>query len=280
MFGPEDLSYLSIKELGMVEEYQEDFDKDFVKILKRFDNFSDVDRIDELINLLKSLRHNEHYIGLVRVFKKDYIEEEYLDSEKIPFLYAVGKGFGFSLPIILVPGFDVVNLYSFVGLESVVELSYAYSVGHKLTCEDNKKIVLGDILPQLTYFVEDYDKHYEIPKPNIEFFKNLKKIKIEKKAKKLNHIVYKKFVGNLYTEIHWMHGVDTPREFNTTFYNSSLYLAGCNAIKDSRDTITCDDLVVGYLLTFRVLLSDVRPLVEEYYSEDKWLEYNKKIKVD
>ena len=185
MLGPEDLSYLSMKETGMVEEYQEDLDKDFVKIFKRFDDFNDVDRIDELINLLKSLRHNEHYIGLIRVLKNDELTEEYLDSDKIPFFHAAKKGFGFPIPIILVPGFGVLNLHSFVGFETIIELSYAYSTGHKITPDENKKIVLGDILPQLTYFVEDYDKHYEIPKPNIEFFKNIKKIKIEKKSQKI-----------------------------------------------------------------------------------------------
>ena len=228
--------------------------------------------------MLKSLRHNEHYIGLVRIFKKDYLIDESLDSDKIPFFYAAKNGFGFPSPFFAPPLTPVLNLYNLVGFESIIELSYAYNNNHEITLEDNKKIVLGDIMPQLTYFVEDYDKHYEIPKPNIEFFKNLKKIKIEKKAKKLSDIIYPKFMVKLNTEIHLLHGIIVSGEFNRTYYNSAFYLAGCNAVKYNRDTITCDDLVVGYLLTFRVLLSDVRPLVDEYYSEDKWLEYNKKMK--
>ena len=273
MFGPDDLSYLSIKELGMIEEYQESFDKDFVKIFKKFDKFDDVKHIDNLIDILKSLRHNEHYIELIRIHKNDNLTEDFIDSEKNPFFHAAKKGFGISIPIILVPGFGVLNLFSFVGVESIIELSYVYSSGHKITPEITKKIVYGDILPHLTYFVEDYDKHNELPKPSIEFFKKLKKVKIEKRAEKLSDTIYRKFMVSLNSEIHLLHGVLVSGEFNRTYYNSAFYLAGCNAIKDGRDTISCEDMVIGYLLTFKVLLSDVRSLVDEYYCEDRWLEY-------
>ena len=278
MFGPEGMIYSSIKDLGMVEEYQEDIDKDFVKLFKKFDKYSDVSRIGELIELLKSLRHNEHYIGLIRIFKKGCLTKDGLDSAKIPFFYAAQKGFGFPLPFFSPPLTPVLNLYNFVGLESIIELSHAYSADHNITSEDTRKIMLGNIMAHLTYFIEDYDKHNELPEPNIEFFKKLKKVKIKKRAWKMNHLIYVEYGADSYSEIQFMHGVNPPGEFNRTYYNSAFYLAGCNAVKDSRDLITCEDLVIGYLLTFKVLLSDVRPLVDEYYSEDKWLEYNKKIK--
>ena len=273
MFGPDGMIYSSIKELGMVEEYQEDIDKDFVKLFGRFDKYGDVGRIDELIDMLKSLRHNEQYIEIIRIFKRDGLTQDSLDSDKIPFFHAAKKGFGFPSPFFSPPLTSVLNLHNFTGLESIIELSHAYSAGHDITSEDSRKIMLGDITAHLTYFVEDYDKHYEIPEPNIEFFKKLKKVKIEKRAWKMNDLIYVKYGVNSYSELQYMHGIKPPGEFNRTYYNSAFYLAGCNAVKDGRDTITCEDLVVGYLLTFRVLLSDVRPLVDEYYSEDMWWEY-------
>ena len=49
-----------------------------------------------------------------------------------------------------------------------------------------------------------------------------------------------------------------------------FYLMGCNALKEGRDSITCEDVVIAYLTGFKIILNDIRPLVYELYDEEKW----------
>ena len=55
-----------------------------------------------------------------------------------------------------------------------------------------------------------------------------------------------------------------------TFRRCAFYLMGCNALKNNRDCIVMEDIIVGYLTAFKVALTDIRPLVDELYDEDKW----------
>ena len=45
---------------------------------------------------------------------------------------------------------------------------------------------------------------------------------------------------------------------------------GCSALKEGRDSITCEDVVIGYLTVFKIILNDMRPLVYSLYDEEKW----------
>ena len=36
------------------------------------------------------------------------------------------------------------------------------------------------------------------------------------------------------------------------------------------DCITCEDVVIGYLTVFKIILNDMRPLVYSLYDEEKW----------
>ncbi len=50
-----------------------------------------------------------------------------------------------------------------------------------------------------------------------------------------------------------------------TFRRGAFYLMGCNALKNNRDCIVMEDIIVGYLTAFKVALTDIRPLVDELY---------------
>ena len=34
--------------------------------------------------------------------------------------------------------------------------------------------------------------------------------------------------------------------------------------------MTCEDVVIGYLTVFKIILNDMRPLVYSLYDEEKW----------
>ena len=60
-----------------------------------------------------------------------------------------------------------------------------------------------------------------------------------------------------------------------TFHRAAYYLMGCNALKHGREGISVDDVVVGYLTAFKVVLYDIRPVVRSLYDEDNWVDAHK-----
>ena len=57
-----------------------------------------------------------------------------------------------------------------------------------------------------------------------------------------------------------------------TLRRAAYYLMGCNALKHGREGISVDDVVVGYLTAFKVVLYDIRPVVRSLYDEDNWVD--------
>ena len=58
--------------------------------------------------------------------------------------------------------------------------------------------------------------------------------------------------------------------FISTLSRGTKFLIGCSALKEGRDSITCEDVVIGYLTVFKIILNDMRPLVYSLYDEEKW----------
>ena len=58
--------------------------------------------------------------------------------------------------------------------------------------------------------------------------------------------------------------------FIQTLGRAVNYLIGCSALKEGHDCITCEDVVIGYLTVFKIILNDMRPLVYSLYDEEKW----------
>lgn len=237
----------------------------FEKSLKKFNDYNDVDRIDELVNLLKGLRKNQHFIDFYNLAKEDLNQEGSnwrFDESKIPFINAAKKGFGFNSPIYLPPLTKVIDYTSFIAMYSIIQLSYIYHSGHKLYDDEYKSIILGNIGFKVTHFIENYDKEGELPEPSIDFFKKLSSFKwSDKRAKNLEKLIYQDYVENISTE-NW--GLEKGRisgNFMRSMGFCSLYLMGCNALKNNQNVITCEDVVVAYLTTFKLMFNDVRPLV-------------------
>jgi len=241
--------------MGLFDSWDEMFEND----LKKFDDFKDVERIDELLTLFKGLRRNEEYKKIAIIANEDMGKPENtwrFDESKIPFLNAAKKGFGFTLPLYYPPLTKFLDYNCLIALYSVIQFSYIYHSGDVLDDNEYKSIILGDIGPKLTYFVEDYDKDIILPKYSIDFFKRLKNVYWEnKKSKKLEHIIYRGYLLTMDAEL------GTPSVFMRTYGFCALYLIGCNALKNNRNLITCEDVVVGYITTFKLMFNDVRSLV-------------------
>ncbi|KZX17809.1 hypothetical protein MBCUT_00200 [Methanobrevibacter cuticularis] len=238
-----------------------DWDEIFENDIKKLNEFRHIDRLDEVISILRGLRHDEFFKGLANLVSDG--KKSLFDSRNVWEFKDEGNSF-FSLgirelksrsPIYLPPLTKFVNDSSFLAMYAILELSYVYDSGHKLTDDELKSIVFGDIGQFVTFFVEDFDKSEKLPKISADFFKRLKDLYWEdKKAKKLHGKIYD-VIRDITTEN------STPYIFTRTFIHSIFYLEACNALKYGRDVVTCDDVVIAYLTTFKILMSDIRLLV-------------------
>lgn len=243
--------------MSLLGDWDEIFESDF----KKLDEFRDIDRLDEVVSILRGFRHDEFFKSLANLGGSD--KNGLFDSRNVWEFKDEGNSF-FSLgvkelksrsPIYLPPLTKFVSDTSFLAMYVILELSYVYDSGHKLTDDELKSIVFGEIGQCVTFFVEDFDEPGKLPEISADFFKRLKDVYWEdKKAKKLDNKIYD-VIKDITTE-NW-----TPSIFDRTFIHCVIYLEACNALKYGRDVVTCDDVVVGYLTTFKILMSDIRSLV-------------------
>ena len=233
-------------------------------------NWSHINRIDELIDILKSLEDNEVFcrFGNLDAIGDDRNEMFTFNHSKVPFLVAAYNGLGHDHLIpIYIPELTrkIVNRDDLICILSIVQISYVAFSGHYLKYKEDKMIKLSNIVPALTFFIEDYDNtRNKLLEYDVNFFKRLHHLYwLNKNARKLDVAVSRVF-GSVFGM--WRLNFATAR----TFRRAAFYLMGCNALKNNRDGISTDDVVVGYLTAFKVVLNDIRPIVRKWYDEDKW----------
>ena len=263
--------------LGFIENlksftYDEDDLWDFC--LNNVEQFEGVNRLDELIDLIIKIRKDN---GFFKVASLDKIGEKTemfsYDINKIPLHAAADKGLGISsLFPLYIPSIThkIVDADSLACLFSMIQFSFNSCSGHLLSYDEDKLIKLSDIIYCLTFFVEDFDNlDNEIVDYGFEFylnfFRSLHHIYFKnKEVKKLDDTIHE-LIGNIFGE-----NENLSWGFFRTFYHSITYLMGCNALKEGRESITCEDVVIAYLTGFKIILNDIRPLVYELYDEEKW----------
>ena len=241
--------------------------------LEKLNSFEDIERLDELIELLISLDENETFkkISTIDKIGEDGDAFDY-DIKKIPLHYGAQIGLGFTnyIPIYL-PSITkkIVDINDMISIMAMIQCSFIKDIGHILTTDDDKVIKLSDMLYMLTFYVEDYDNpDNEVIEHDFEYYKEF--------FHQLHYLYWEDDDANqLDKRIISYRGYiaiknDLPNRFFKTFSRAATYLMGCNALKEGRDSISCDDVVVGYLTGFKLILNEIRPLVYKLYDEEKW----------
>ena len=246
------------------------FDYDWERLMsyKEFD----IDRFEELLEIITGLKNNERFLSLPDFpVEKDENTFDW-NIDKTPFYNGAKIGFGFSvfLPVfattILHQSISAIN---FATLFSMVQMSFNHDNQHFLTYEEDKAITLSFIIEYLTFFVEDFDNPDNLlvkrsQKEYVEFFKKVHDLPWENdKVKDFEYSTFCVIVDAINNN-------EQSRRFITTLGHAVYYLIGCSALKEGRDCITCEDVVIGYLTVFKIILNDMRPLVYSLYDEEKW----------
>lgn len=237
--------------------------------LKNLQSIKGVKRLDELTKLLIKLKDDKKFHNICKLANGPIAAKDNnfdYNIKKVPFLYTAKKGLGIQLPFYLPPITKLIDIFSLVSVYSMIQASYIFNSGHRLNNEEDKAIQLSDIMAHITFFVEDYDnQNKQIPNYNINFFKKLHNLNWKsKKAKKLEKTIYTGCFSDFFTYN------NLPFLFCRTFGRAPTYLMGCNALKEGRNSINSEDVVIGYLTTFKIILNDIRPQVWKYYNQEKW----------
>lgn len=231
-----------------------------------------VDRLDELITILDSLVGNKEF---EKFFSHDEfgIEKCYeYDMKLKPIVHGAYDAFNiidyFPYYFTLITRHLVVAS-SIASIMSIIELAFVHYNNRLLTLYDDKIIQLSNIFYYLTFFVEDYDNPqnryveygYDYYKM---FFKRAKKTYwADKKAKKL----YTTITDLTATLTRGSHFKFDTHNLTTMV---AIYLMVCNALKNDRNSVSSENVVIGYLTAFKIIFNDIRPLVYQLYDEDKW----------
>ena len=223
-----------------------------------------VSRLDELLDLIHYIKKN-NILDTTSKYAWDLWDEVLksgfynYDYKKIPFFNsAMDILGGVNLPI-------YINKYRFADYSSLEAIRYIIATNYYIHTSKNlfdivEKCYKGDFLICLTLFVEDYKNVDEVP----HHYKNtLRKIKglswQDEDADNLDTEIIS-YLAHVFSEDSY--------EFFNNFKFGALYLMACSAVKHNRD-VSCEDVVIGYLLVFQFLCEDLTPYVEKYYDEEK-----------
>ena len=246
------------------------FDYDWERLMsyKEFD----ISRFDELLEIINGLKDNERFLSMPDFpVEKDENTFDW-NMDKTPFYNGAKIGFGFS---VYMPAFapnivhKSIGAINFATLFSMVQMSFNHDNQHFLTYEEDKAITLSFILEYLTFFVEDFDNPANrlvkrSQNEYVEFFKRVHDLRWEdKKTKDFEYSTFCVIVDTINNN-------EQSRRFITTLGHAVYYLIGCNALKEGRDYISFEDVVIGYLTVFKIILNDMRPLVYSLYDEERW----------
>ncbi|MBE6499789.1 MAG: hypothetical protein E7Z80_04485 [Methanobrevibacter thaueri] len=243
-------------------------DKSFEKDFERFDEFGDVGGIYDLRRSMVGLRNSEilvdfdriaHYVIEDNNFKDNKSFKEYCnfylmahDNLRVPIF-----------PIYLSFLHDFVDFSDIESLLMLINFNYFYY--SKMKCSRVKvvkEIFGGNIIEYLSFLTDDFMMMDDLPDYDENFFNKLKKVNFkDKKSKKLENFLMRGYLCSVTVE----------QKISVKFYNhikfSARYLMACNALKRGSLEINCDDVVVGYSLTLKLITEDIRPYVRKASSK-------------
>lgn len=251
--------------------------EDFLGNLYEWDG--EVDRLDELICIIDSFVGNKEFEKYFNHCEFSDEEEFDFDEKEVPIYHGAFDAmnildyFPYYIPSIR---HHLVVANSIATLIAVIQLGFVHYNNRLLTQEEDRIIKLSDIFYYLTFFVEDYDNSdNEFAEYSYDYYKDFfnkarKTYWMDNKTKKFAGII-----RNLRTTIIGMYNFTF--EVHNIVYMAAVYLMVCNAIKNGRDNVSCDDVVVGYLTVYKMIFNDIRPIVYDLYDEAKWGCINKNL---
>ena len=243
-------------------------EKSYEKILNKLNEY-DVEGLDNLINLISCMYKNEYFIDFYNGIEKIIDSNEYkytknpIHNSKNDFINMADNKLKSPK---FISGKYLITLTTIEAVLSVVEFNfYFYSNANIKSINNVSNLIFnGNIISHLTFHVDDFKNDLPLPIYSEEYFQHLGNIKFDgKKSKQLHKDILWNYLSIIIIEN------NITYRFNNTICTCAKYLMACNALKHGRDSVSCEDVVVGYTLALKLLTEDIREYVIKYYNEDK-----------
>lgn len=251
----------------------EGLDKSFKRKYEEFNKYKDVEGLMKYKELVVSLRDSDILIEFDKIGHYVIDDDNFKDDPCKPkskitneFLKMANRQISTTIPAIQIQSIQgFVTFNDIEGLLMLIQFNYFYY--SKSRCSRYRVMEMGiggDIIQYLTFFTDDYKSLPKLPEYDESFFDNLKNMKYEnERARLLEDFLRCGYLGLIADE----------QKISVNFFNnikvSAQYLMACNALKRGSNTINCEDVVVGYTLTLKCIVEDMRPYVRAAYYRTK-----------
>lgn len=162
---------------------------------------------------------------------------------------ALGK-FPFHIP----PFSGLISFNNLNAMYSVLLLVYYAHIERELGYEDLQNVYLSRLDHRIIYALEKFDETLNVPETNAKYLISLKNLSwknsnTKKLYKKLNYI--KSMIGQERFRLTYQIGIQRAED------KFILFLAGCSAVNNDRNTINKNDIIKAYETYFKLINTDI-----------------------
>lgn len=228
----------------------------------------DVEGLDEVLIEIRDLKESGLYVELVDAFREEnntskdrvFTVEELLQV-RILKLADVYLRHGNLIDNMILRSF--LTAKHFISIYSFIEFTYCVFIKKPTSFDDALNIFFSRLDERLILALDRFDQVSleELPEPNADYFKALKKLKWKNKNAKE---IYNKLMDLMFEVMYFV--LDYPdlseRIGKLSTYRSTedlfiLTLASCNAVNNSRLKVEAKDIVIAYKTLFKLIKTDV-----------------------
>ena len=219
-------------------------------------DFGDIPGVEELSNNIIGLLDSVIY---GRVYEASVLGEDLGEAQPLEVLLERYPQNRYAAKILKDPPVYIASLTGVI--ISTHFLAITGIIGFIHYAHKQEKITIPDIdqqyntLTKLMVHLDAFDQAFDFEEPDEEYYQKLKKIKWNKKGKKL----FQK-LNRLHTKV----GIERFKSDSSTFGTGEdfalTFLAACNSVNHNRSTIETDDVVMAYETYLKLLNTDIGKL--------------------
>ena len=227
-------------------------DEEFIKGYESLNEYSDVEGLIELRNLLESFRDNDYlrFIGENALLSLDELCTEY--NHKVQFFNDAFSVFG---GIKYIFKLSDMAYAAFSALYSIIAYNCAYEFKRDLSEEEKIQVISSPLACKIALGLDNFENVEKWKTVNKFFFQKVEAIKWDKRSRKLHNAIHDAYIYNLGCLYHMDTGTVSQ------FALCSRYLVCCNAVAKGQTTVSPEDIVKGWFLTFKLLQTNLTPYV-------------------
>lgn len=261
------MSILDKMEQKAQEREKEECQENIVKLFFSLEN-SEIDGLDEILIQIKDLSQSRVYEKIIKTSTVDRRASgtrkgTFEEGSRVRLLKSARGVLNFGGLTTNLLSSSIISLRDLALLHVYIETLYCIKTGRPNKWDDYKNIYFSRLDEQIVFSLDKFDEIEleSTPKPNSEYFKNLKNVKWENKKA---HKLYRNLT-ELMSEIqNQTLGYPTLTEYFKRFSEYKVaeelfiqLLAGCSAVNNSRDEIHEDDVIRAYKTFFKLINTDV-----------------------